>query len=209
MLAGNPISLAEFMATNLWPGLLLWTLIYCSDHLFTMVCAGMYRKGVHEKIGFEGSLEITPYFQKDVDALRKLSPRFIRALVLSLIALSLLWWLARQVALPAAYLFVLGAFVLAEVAVHMRHLRNFFLFRALLRSNAVRGRIEYPRPLILRQSATEFLIWSGLFAVFFLITREWFVLGGAVECAVVAFKHRKLAEQHVAKAAAAKASATV
>jgi hypothetical protein len=55
----------------------------------------------------------------------------------------------------------------------------------------------------LRLSSAEFLIWAGLFALLFLITREWFVLGGAVECVVVALKHRKLAAEHVAKTAAA------
>ena len=202
MLQAGP-NMMEFIGTHLWPGLTLWVLIYCSDYFLTIVCARMYRKGVHEKIAFEGSFEITPYYQKDVDALRKLSPRFVKALVLSLLALSLIWWLSMKVATPALYLFGLGAMILVEVAVHTRHLRNFFFFRDLLRSNAVRGRIEYPRPLTLRLSSAEFLIWAGLFALLFLITREWFVLGGAVECVVVAIKHRKLAAEHVAKTAAA------
>src|SRR5215510_12921708 len=104
-----------------------------------------------------------------------------------------------KVAIPSLYLFGLGALVLVEVPVHARHLKNFFFFRdLLLRSDAVRGRIEYPRPLTLRLSSAEFLIWTGLFGILFLVTREWFVLGGAVECAIVAIKHRKLAAQHVA-----------
>ena len=203
MLPGDPLNLAEFMGSNLWPGLLLWTLVYCSDYYLTIACAQMYRDRVREMIAFEGSYEITPYYQQDIDALRKLSPRFIKALVLSLLALSLIWWLSMQVRLPGLYLFGLGALILVEVPVHTRHLKNFFFFRDLIRTGGVRGRIEYPRPVTLRLSATEFLIWAALFAVLFLIIREWFVLGGAVQCAVVAFKHRKLAEQHVAKAAAA------
>jgi len=200
MFQGN---LMEFMGTHLWPALVLWALLYCSDYLLTMVCARMYRKGVHEKIAFEGSYEITPYYQKDIDALRKLSPRFMVALLLSSTGLALIWWLSMQVRVPGLYLFGVGALILVEVPVHTRHLKNFFFFRDLLRSNAVRGRIEYPRPLTLRLSSAEFLIWAGLFTILFLVTREWFVLGGAVECVVVAAKHRKLAAQHVARAAAA------
>src|SRR5689334_9790148 len=118
MLPGNPISLAEFMGTNLWPGLLLWTAIYCSDYYLTLACARMYRDRVREMIAFEGSYEITPYYQPDVDALRKLSPRFIRALALSLLGLSLMWWLSLQLRQPAPYLFALGAVTLVEVPVH-------------------------------------------------------------------------------------------
>jgi hypothetical protein len=199
--AGAP-NLMEFMAAHLWLGLVIWTVIYCSDYFLTITCARMYRKGVRERIGFEGSYEITPYYQQDVDALRKLSPRFIKALLFALVMLSLIWWISRQTS-PAFYLFAIGAPILVEVPVHVRHLKNFFFFRDLLRTAGVRGRIEYPRPLTLRLSSTEFVIWAGLFAMLFLVTREWFVLGGAVQCAVVAMKHRKLAAEHVAKAAAA------
>jgi len=125
------------------------------------------------------------------------------ALLLSSTGLALIWWLSMQVRVPGLYLFGLGALILVEVPVHTRHLKNFFFFRDLLRTNAIRGRIEYPRPLTLRLSSAEFLIWAGLFTILFLVTREWFVLGGAVECVVVAAKHRKLAAQHVARAAAA------
>src|SRR5262249_39450331 len=129
MLHGDPISLAEFMGTNLWAGLLLWTLLYCSDYYLTLACARMYRDRVREMIAFEGSYEITPYYQQDVDALRKLSPRFIRALALSLLALSLIWWLSMQLRVSGLYWFALGAMTLVQVPVHTRHLKNFFFFR--------------------------------------------------------------------------------
>src|SRR5262249_52729596 len=194
MLHGDPISLAEFMGTNLWAGLLLWTLLYCSDYYLTLACARMYRDRIREMIAFEGSYEITPYYQQDIDALRKLSPRFVRALALSLILLSLLWWCSMLLRERALYLFLLGGLILVQVPTHARHLKNLFFFRDLIRTGGVRGRIEYPRPVTLRLSATEFLIWTALFTGLFLITREWFVLGGAAQCAVVAFKHRRLAE---------------
>lgn len=210
MLLGDPISLSEFMGTNLWTGLLLWTLIYCSDYYLTLACARMYRNRVSQTIAFEGSYEITPYYQQDVDGLRKWSPRFLRMLVRSLVMLSLMWWCSMQLREPGFYLFLLGALILVQVPTHARHLKNFFFFRDLIRTGGVRGRIEYPRPLTLRLSATEFLIWTALFIGLFLLTREWFVLGGAAQCAVVAVKHRRLADQHVAKAAAAaEASAAV
>src|SRR5262245_58382332 len=117
MFQGN---LIEFMGTHLWPGLVLWALVYFFDYFLTILCARVYRKGVCDQISFECSLELTPYYQKDVDALRKISPRFIKALLLSLTGLSLVWWLSMKVATPGLYLFGLGALVLVEVPVHAR-----------------------------------------------------------------------------------------
>ena len=198
-----PTDLMEFIGTKLWPGLVVWALVYCSDYYLTILCARMYRQGICDKISFEGSYEITPYYQSDVDALRKFSPRFIKALGWTLAGLSLVWWLSMQVRFPDLYLFALGAFTLVEVPTHVRHLKNFFFFRDLLRTGGIHGRIQYPRPVTLRMSSTEFLIWAALFGVLFLIMREPFVLGGIVECIIIAAKHRKLAAAHVAKASAA------
>jgi hypothetical protein len=39
----------------------------------------------------EGSYELTPYFQKDVDTLRLLSPRFLWMLVLYAVLLLIVW----------------------------------------------------------------------------------------------------------------------
>src|SRR5436309_10932688 len=48
---------------------------------------------------------------------------------------------------------VLGALVLTELTVHIRHLRNWFLFRKALGPGGLRGRLEYPRGILLRASA--------------------------------------------------------
>jgi len=96
---------------------------------------------------------------------------------------------------PPMYSFLLGGLILVELAIHMRHFRNLVLFRAIVGSDAVRGRIEYPRRLMLRMSSLESLAFSGLFAVVFLFTGSWFVLGGAVMCLSLAFKHLRLARK--------------
>ena len=85
--------------------------------------------------------------------------------------------------------------ILLELAIHMRHVRNVVLFRALVGSEGVRGRIEYPRRLMLRMSSIEGLAFSGLFAVIFLFTGSWFVLGGAFTCLSLAAKHLRLARK--------------
>lgn len=191
-----------WVAENLWIGLTVWTILYISDYMMTIACARMYHAGVREKIAFEGSFELNPYFQKDVTALRSISPRFILALAFYLALLAALWFLTREIAAPnAMYLFPLGALLLMELAVHVRHIRNFVLFRGVLVSGGVQGRIEYSRLLSLRVSLAEFLAFAVLFLLVGVVTESWFVLGGAAGCLSLAGHHRRWIRKHAKKKA--------
>jgi hypothetical protein len=64
----------NYFFESLWPGLAFWAVLYISDYYLTLTCARLYQRGVREKIEFEGSYEITPYFQADIDSLRAISP---------------------------------------------------------------------------------------------------------------------------------------
>jgi hypothetical protein len=181
-----------------WPGILLWAAWYVSDFLFTMVCARLYQAGASTQIHFEGSYEITPYYQKEVDALRLVSPRFLVALAASCALLFALWWMTMKVLfVPQLFFFGFGALVLIQVTVHIRHLRNFFLFRAILANDGISGRIEYARPVMLRMSSVELFSFSVAYAVIYLMTGSWFVLGGVVACLSVGINHRQLAQKFV------------
>jgi hypothetical protein len=57
-----------------WPGLFVWVVLFISDYTMTLICARMYQAGAKEKLVIEGSYEITPYFQKDIDSLKVVSP---------------------------------------------------------------------------------------------------------------------------------------
>src|SRR6266567_8413959 len=70
----NPLT--DLFLTSLWPGLAVWIALYISDYSFTLKCARMYQGTVRDKIAFEGSYELTPIFQADIDSLRVISPRF-------------------------------------------------------------------------------------------------------------------------------------
>ncbi len=176
------------------PGMIFWSVLYISDYYLTLACARLYRGGVHEKIVLEGSYEITPYFQSDIDSLRKISPRFLVAFLWSLTLLGTMWWLSTQ-SLAVIYESVLGAMLSLEAAIHIRHFRNLFLFRASAAADDVRGRIEYSRHLMLRMSAVELSTFAGLFALTFVFTQSWFALGGSLSCLVTAGKHLKLAKR--------------
>lgn len=174
--------------------LTVWSLLYISDHTLTIWCARLYRVSAREKIVYEGSFELNPVFQRKVDALQWVSLRFVLALVATNLLLAAVWLTDAQSS-NELYSFVLGAFILVQLGIHLRHARTLFLFHAMRRADIVRGRIEYSRPLILRLSAVEFLALAGLYAVLFFFTRSWFVMGGVFACLLLAGKHWWLARR--------------
>lgn len=172
---------------------LVWAGLYTSDFCFTMACARVYQ--AQSTVVFEGSYEITPMFQADVNALRRISPRFIALLVAST---AYVWWMAdlnSKGQTRDLFDVVIGALVLVQLTVHVRHLRNWFLFRAV-RQGRVTGRIEYSRHFMLRASAFDLVSFSGLYATLFVLTDNLFVLGGAIACAFLAMNHYRLARRH-------------
>ena len=193
--------------SSLWPGLTVWVLLYISDYALTITCARLYRGGVCEKLVLEGSYEITPFFQRDIDSLRRISPRFVAMLFVSAGLLAVVWFLSSQ-SVPELYVFASGSMILLQLTVHTRHLRNLFMFRAMSKSDCVRGRIEYSRPFILRMSSDELFIFSAMFLLLFVFTQSWFVLGGATSCLSTAIKHRRLVRETASKTAVAVQSET-
>ena len=185
--------MTEYIARHFWPGVSVWMLLFLSDYILTLTCARLYRNGVNEKIVFEGSYELTPFFQRDIDSLRKLSPRFLLVMILTPSVLFLLWKLTTDFA--AVYFFVLGILVLSQLAIHTRHLRNLFVFREAA-TNAVTGRIQYARRTSLRGSAFDLFSFAGLYAVLFAFTQSWFIAGGAFGCLNIGRKHLQLAAKH-------------
>src|SRR5574341_791439 len=104
--------LEAFLVNNVVFAILLWAIIYTSDYYLTIYAARLYEAGANQHFGFGGSVELTPYYQKDVDRLTSLSPRFLLMLMLSSALLVAIWLLAVPlVRLPAFFSFALGALV--------------------------------------------------------------------------------------------------
>jgi len=184
----------DFFVDSVWPGIAAWTVLFISDYALTIWCASLYRKHVQAVITFDGSYELTPMYQRDVDALRLVSPRFLGSLLSSAAVLAFLWVAVRPT-LPLLYGFVLGAMLLLEMTVHVRHVRNLCMFRDVARGGSIQGRIEYSRPMMLRMSAVELVAFSVMYFVIFLFTQSWFVLGGVASCVSTARKHFILARK--------------
>lgn len=183
-----------WLTTSPWYGLILWIILYISDYYLTIYSARGFREIGHFQ--FEGSMELTPQFQNDVDHLRPISKRHIVWLFLSSLILLLVWWITRQsVFLEWTYPLYLGMFLLLEVAVHFRHLRNIAIIREVRRNGGVEGQITYKQWFSYRNSASELYITATFFLLVAVLTYSLFFFGGAIACYGTAYRHAGLARK--------------
>lgn len=190
----------DWLATSPWPGLILWIILYMSDYYLTIYSARGFREIGHFQ--FEGSYELTPQFQKDVDAMKPVSTRHLLLLAIYSLVIFLLWWaIVRLLGLPTLYNLYLGVFLLVEVAVHLRHLRNVFLIREIRKHGGVDGQISYRKWFSYRVSAFEFYLLGILFLIVTVLSFSTFFLGGALVCFGTGLKHDRLAKKTKAAAA--------
>ena len=200
--------IANFFYASPWPGMIAWALLYMLDYSLTLVGARLNRT-VTDKVSREGSYELTPAFQRDVDALRPVSPKFVAILVAVCVVLWALWKMGNEVEVPQIYPVVLGILILIQVPLQMRHLANIHTFRLMRAPGAVQGHIEYSRWFTLRLSAFHLGLFAALFAVFAVFLQSWFFAGGALKCAATMTKHWQLARKAAlpdARAASAQAN---
>jgi hypothetical protein len=170
-----------------WPGLLCWTLIYLSDYWLTIKVARMYRANPHFE--FEGSLELTPQFEKDVDALKPVSRRHILMLVITNLLLLIFWVLFSLLGYTPGFSFVLGMLILLEVGVHLRHFRSYFMLAQDQSKGGLEGKLYYRRWFIFGNSAFEFFSLAILFLLTALLTSSLFFTGGALACLSLTYNH--------------------
>ena len=176
------------------PGVILWIILYISDYYLTIYSARGFREIGH--FHFEGSFELTPQYQQDIDALKPISKRHVILLILYSLLIVIIWWLTKQLLFfPWTYLLYLGMFLLMEVAVHLRHLRNVALIRESRKDGGVEGEIRYRKWFSYGISASEFYLYSVLFLVFAVLTYSPFFLGGAIMCLATGIKHTRLAKK--------------
>ncbi len=182
----------EFIFQKLWVVLPLWVMLYISDYYLTILGARYLTAGARDHFVFEGSYELTPEFQKDIDVLRMFSPRFFRAAAITSIIIVFLWYVSKE-DLIASYFFrfLCGGLILREAAILVRHIRNISLFRIAKEHRGLSGQIRYEKWLSYRISFVELLSFAVLFLVVYLFTGSTVFLGGAVITALTGLTHSK------------------
>lgn len=179
---------------NIWLIIAIWSITYLADYYLTIIAAKKYRDNLQEHVSYGGSYELTPQFQKDIDRLRVVSPQFLFRWLLSIPLMFIVWWIAFEgLEQPAFFYFLIGALILREAVIILRHFRNLSMYYFAGKGGGIKGKIEYERWLILKQSAADLLGFSVLFLVLAMIFKSWFFVGGLIGCLVVALKHWRMA----------------
>lgn len=180
------------------PGLLLvlWTIVYIGDYALTIISARLYQK-INHIIEYEGSYELTPQFQEDINALRLVSPRFVWANVLSWVILGISWLVfAFWLNLHGIFGMLYGVLMVREGVIYLRHMRNLGLFRQLVKdSGGLEGKMLYKRWLIYRSSAGELWSSGSLFLILALWVNSYFLLGGAISLYLTGYQHWRLGKK--------------
>ena len=183
--------MVEFLLLrNVWFVTFLWGLVYLSDYYLTIYSAREFYGRLGKHIRFEGSYELTPAFEKDIDRLRLFSPAFFSRLLISLALIPAIFYISLYLFEDVfLYLFLIGALFLRGVAIHMRHLRNISMAVLTRQPGSMRGEIAYSRWLNLRMSALELLGFGVFFLIAAAIDRSWFFLGGGIITTITGFQH--------------------
>lgn len=179
-----------------WYALLAWTAVAVSDYVFTLYGARLYHTALKAYVVFQGSYELTPEFQADIDAQRRWSPRFVRAVLLTNAAALGIWVITVQLLeMPAVFAFVMGGLILRSLGIHVRHIRNVALARFIRAGDGAWGKIEYARWITLRLSAVELLTLAGLFGLIAVVGGGWAFFGGAAFELIAGLQHWAMSDQ--------------
>jgi hypothetical protein len=187
--------LSEFLISNYWASIIGWILLSISDSYLTVAGAKLYHSGAREHIRFSGSYELEPSYQKDVDAFKVISFRFI----LDIILYGGLLWIISSSGLIRVFAFAWGGLIFSQIAIHLRHFRNLLLFFYAKSSKGVKGQIEYERWLSLRLSFVDLAGIGLLLLISYLLSGNLIILGGAAWCSMIAIRDWWLSNQNNTK----------
>jgi hypothetical protein len=188
------MALQPFQFDNLWSALVLWALLYSADYFLTLWGASLMAQVGKTYFDMGGSYELNPVYQKDIDGLRRISPRFILFLVGAGVWLAAMWWSAQVFHVPQAFTAAVGVLLLMEVPVITSHVRNIALFTGLKTPGAVAGHIAYSRWVSLRITVWSFALWGALYALFFALTGSWLFFGGSFSMLMLFIRFSRMSQ---------------
>lgn len=184
--------LERYLLSHPWLSPLVWAALYISDYYMTLWGARLYRQQSFCQV--EGSYELTPVHQKDVDNLRPISPTFLWYLIIGILFLALIGQVDGSI--PQVYGAFVGFFVFLEVVVHLRHSDNILFYRRLASPNpGVTGHILSSREQIYTRSAAQLAGLGSLLLLTYAVSGSYLLLGGSLSVLYTSLRHRLLAKR--------------
>jgi hypothetical protein len=183
----------ELIFQKLWIVLPVWLVLYLSDYYLTILGARYHKAGACEHITYGGSYELSPEFQSDVDSLRLFSPKLIRDVFVSSAVIIILWLISREKPEFIHFLkFFIGGYILQEVAILVRHVKNIALFHFAKNHRGISGQLRYEYWLAYKLSGIEFFSFACVFLIVFIFTGSFSFLGGSFITAITGWRHFKM-----------------
>ncbi len=171
--------------------IVLWLIVYLADYYLTIYGRRLWLKNAKDYLVFAGSYELNPYYQKDVDANRLFSRRFIFMLVYGVVWMLVMWGATQYMNIPQVFPAAMGFLLLVEVVILSSHVQNIRLFKAAAVTDAIQGQIAYARWVSMDGTAWKFGYWGLVFLMFAIVMGNWFFAGGAVACLYYFLRYRR------------------
>lgn len=186
--------LIDTLVGNSWLTAVLWGVLSVLDFVATMIYSKAYRDSLSASITYEGGMEMNPTFEKDVQRLRWLSPRYI----VSMLMVASLIVLAGKFFPSAWFEIVAGAALLLVLITDLRHIENLTVVW-LMKSNpdSFKGKIQQSYALSQRRVAVGTLNIGILYLIVYFLVRRVFFIGGAVICMLFALRHFLLSARRI------------
>ena len=169
----------------------IWVVLYTSDYYLTLYGAKL--RAAQSVFLTEGSYELTPDYQKDIDAGNKRSFTFLVWLIAG--AAMLLVPLLVADCPRWLYGLLVGYVVFVELGVHLRHVSNVFTYGAVLGPRpTASGRVLFARRGVYERSALD-LATLGVFTLLvYGLTGSFVLLGGGLRLMREGYRHWRLSK---------------
>ena len=171
---------------------LLAVATFILDWSLTHIGAAASRK-VRDRYAVEGSYELNPTWEADIDAGRRFTWRMVGvAIVLAALLLAMRYAVELGELDPAFFAFAAGAVLLIQAPTIMVHATNLQMFRDLADPSAVTGSITFSRWLLVRQAASYLVRFAVLWLLLWVPSQQAFFLGGALSCVMFGVRLARL-----------------
>jgi hypothetical protein len=166
--------------------------LFLADWTLTHIGAAASQK-VRDRWAVEGSYELNPTWQAEIDSGRRFTWRLVAVgILLAALLLAIRWVVELGEMDPAWFAVGAGAVLLLQAPTLIAHASNLQMFRDLADPTAITGSVTFSRWLTLRQAGWFLVRFAVLWLVLWVPSQQAFFLGGALSCLLFA---RRLAAQ--------------